>query len=238
MQSIRAIQVIRSHLEFRLTEYKEKTIQLLKDVKHWELTCEKTQTALNELQYIPTKLKFLFTGENVEFTQLCLSAYKSEWMGTSKHSILCLTNKRFRDTIAGFLRSIAKMHPQWAPLRYGDIVSSIRLSSSKMYISCMRRQLCDNSSGYGGSSLQRWTSSKVHRFRIISNPNETTLLFPNRRYNASWIVVPDLPWDELFACFGISSLMSFPTKRSRLRRILFKIRSFRINCRNAMWKFH
>ena len=168
-----------------------------------------------------------------ELLRVVLSRSKLAWIGTVYYFRYMLVSKYFCNTVKGICPTDKQR--QTDVLHIGDVVSSLQLTGSVGKRCRMHKQL-DMITNYN-HAIQMWQCSEVHKFRVIAKPVELNTLYRKYHRRCKWLLVPDLPWYVLFKLFAISNTGSFLAKSRRLKRELMRYAAFRVNKREALWKF-
>ena len=165
-----------------------------------------------------------------------LSKTVEDWIGSHRYFLYMLVSTHFRMVVQKLCP--LSHNPRRGSLHVGDCVSSLALGASTSRKHHMRRSLHMYATGQISPEFAKWVTSTVHIFRILAGPIEIQTLHPSYPLaNRTWLLVPHIPWAQLFEMFEISTNGSFLTKRRNLKRVIIKISSFCVSCRGDMWRF-
>ena len=177
-----------------------------------------------------------FVDYDFEVLRFALSMTMDDWIGSRVYFVYMLVSKHFRMVT----RSLCPLahDPQRCRLHVGSCVSSLALIASTTKRHHMRRRMYAVTGACTNAALAKWMVSAVHPFWILAGPSEMRSLHPSYPLaNHKWLLVPHLPWEQLFDIFHIEPHGSFLSRRRRLKQLLINISSFTVNCRAALWRF-
>ena len=204
-----------------------------------------------ELCYRSSKIKSIQASNLTQKSSICLplvdyefdlleaglSSTMGDWVGSHSYFVYMLVSKHFCLVV----RKLCPLShdPQRCRLHVGDCVSSLAITTSKSKERHMCKRLKAQTIGHESLAFANWVASTVHIFRILAGPSEMQSLHPSRPpANSTWLLVPHLPWKQLFHIFQIDTAGSFLTRRRKLKRVLIdNISSFSVSCRGHLWRF-
>jgi hypothetical protein len=161
----------------------------------------------------------------------------ADWIGSHSYFVYMLVSKHFRLV----LKKLCPLShdPQRSRLQVGDCVSSLAITASKSKQRHICKSLKSYTTGQESVSYANWLAPTVHVFRVLAGPPEMRSLHASRPLsNNTWLLVPHLPWKQLFHIFQIEKTGSFLSKRRKLKRILINnISSLSVSCREQLWRF-